>query len=163
MTAVAAVVHRNRCWMACDSRVSNSSLAVECGSKLATFGSTVVGYSGLAVLRLVASIDWSGSFEPEIVRRAKELGLELGDFDLLIGRGGRLWYYESGTVYESGVRYAAIGSGASVCLGYLAGTVGVPPLERVRGAIRAAADHCPSVGGRIHHASTVTTDRACAG
>ena len=151
MTAIAAVTHRGRVWMASDSRVSD-------GSKWATNDSRgklrrswrgdVVGYSGDDASRVLDRVDWtSADLAGEIEKQAEALGLE--DFELLIGRGGKLWYYETGTLWPTAERYAAIGSGSLVCLGYLAGTVGLPPQDRVRGAVRAAIEHVPTCGGRV--------------
>jgi 20S proteasome alpha/beta subunit len=137
--------------MASDSRVSEGNVAVQqVRSKLYLVDGTIIGCSGeVPPDRLITTlIDWRdpAGWDVEIDRHAKAVGAT--DFDLLIGRGARIWYWEGSGCYETG-RYAALGSGCAVCLGYLAGTVGVPPKERVRGAVRAAIEHVPSCGGKI--------------
>lgn len=136
--------------MAGDSRVSNDSWAVsQARPKVWLHGDVVLGQSGAhSFERALALVDWSQDWCKEIEKHAKALGIE-PDGEVLIGRAGSIWYYEAKGMYECAERYAAIGSGALVCLGYLAATPGVPARERVRGAVQAAIQHVPSCGGKV--------------
>jgi len=153
MTAIAAVSHRGRIWMASDTRVGNDEACVRQRlpkiERLAD-GSVLVGYAGgVGVERTVRSVDWAADWESEILRRATEQSADVSEFDLLIGHKGRLWFFQDRSIFEAGAKYAAIGSGELVCLGYLAATAGEPPESRVRGAVRAAIEHVPTCGGRV--------------
>jgi len=144
--------------MAADSRVSSDGIAVnQAAPKIHGYApdsddrpTILVGSAGDgAAERVIDLVDWTrGDWAAEIAKHRSDLGIE-ADCQLLIGRAGRLWYYEAGCCYESAERYAATGSGCLVCLGYLAATPGVPPQERVRGAVRAAIMHVPSCGGKV--------------
>jgi 20S proteasome alpha/beta subunit len=136
--------------MAGDSRVSNDSIAVhQAKPKVYVCGNVVLGCAGSGSFeRALCLVDWTQDWCKEIEKHRKALGVD-EDGEVLIGRAGRLYYYEAKGCFETEERYAACGSGALVCLGYLAATPGVPARERVRGAVQAAIQHVPSCGGKV--------------
>src|SRR5690606_33529549 len=139
--------------MASDSRVGTNAWAHELGESKVTIArdDLLVGHAGSSAERVLRAVDWDAQdLALEIDRHIKRLDMQGdADFELLIGRGGKLWYYDGRTVWPCADRYASIGSGSLVCLGYLAATPGVPPQDRVRGAVRAAITHVPTCGGKI--------------
>jgi len=151
VTAIAAVVHRGQVWLAGDSRAGNDAFVVaQRRPKVALYGVVAVGAAGDARFDpVLAAVDWSRDWLTEIRKHAAAIDVPLDCGELVIGHRGRLYYYDSGSIFEAAERYAACGSGALVCIGYLAASEGLPPQNRVRGAVAAAAKHVPTVGGKV--------------
>lgn len=162
MTVLAGVVHDGRCYLAADSAVSSGQDSITtCGTpKVWLAGDVVLGVAGDLVARDIVRYhvevppfdggDAHAYVARELVPavRAALRGAQAADSDheLLVGVCGQLMHVDSaGGATRWACGYGAAGSGADLALGALHATAGLAPLDRLRAALEAAAQHNSSV------------------
>lgn len=157
MTAIAAVAHRGRVWIAGDSAlVCDDRVIYTASPKVWRVGEMVVGAAGdVAYLAAIGRVQWPNRAQdswPRIREALEAAGVPPDEGECLIGHRGKLWEATT-ALYPIAGTFAAIGTGAAYCVGALAVSRLDPP-ARVREAVRVARDHCTTVGGRIVVVST---------
>ena len=166
MTVVCGLVDRSgRCWLAGDTQLNAAGDERTAGAlhKTRRCSGIVIGACGdLTPVQRLLSGRWVPRYEPGERQSAyvyerlapaflARLRGHRGDFAIMVGVGGELWYLdtECAHVYPHG--YAAIGTGAAWSLGALDvlwGARGRPrPQTALRLAVGAAERHCSAVSG----------------
>ena len=141
--------------MAGDSRSGGETFVVQLRRpkvEVRTGGVVVGGSGSVAFDRVLDRVDWArgpSAWLEDILKHCAQCEVKPKAGECVIGFQGRLYYYDDGMIYEPSEKYAACGTGALVCMGYLAGSYLLPPQDRVIGAVKHAALHVPSVGGKV--------------
>jgi ATP-dependent protease HslVU (ClpYQ) peptidase subunit len=158
MTAIAAVYHGRRTYMAADSLVTSpggEQMVQISAPKIWRAGPLVIGCAGtLDYLATLAGVMWPTNMSPveawclarEALARAK---VSTAEGESLIGSARGLWMVDSATCFKLRGSVASIGAGSAYALGALNASAPADPLKRARAAVYAARAWCPSVGGRI--------------
>lgn len=160
MTIVAGLVHEGQCWVGADSMISDGTTCEESARpKLARRRGWVLGLAGSwSLLPLLRSLDvprptGRDSDGDELARAVKAAwGGRPGAAEVyvLAAGAGHIWVVQGQDWAALRTNhYCAIGTGEAVALGALHATGGLSPRARVMAALRAARQHCPSVGGRL--------------
>lgn len=155
MTAIAALSHRGRVYLAGDSLLSDEAhdrRSYVRTPKVWRAGPVVVGVAGsVDYLAALGRVQWPARVEESWSRvrdalDAARVSPEEGE--AVLGQAGALWSLSSALVPLHGP-IAAAGSGAAYVLGSLSSSRDRDPAARVREAVRVAIRWCSSVGGRV--------------
>ncbi len=154
MTAIAACAWRGKCYLAGDSAVTVGDVVVtQAPPKVWHQGAFGIGAAGDGVFdSILAGLRWSGR-EWLLSEALGDLRQALQDAgspegEAIIAHAGQL-YYLGDSLFPLRRKYGAVGTGAGVCLGYLAGSVETPQ-QRVKGAVQAACEHAAGCRTPVH-------------
>src|SRR5690606_7425071 len=149
MTAVVALTHRKRVYLAADSLIVDGEQRVmSAAPKAWRAGSFVIGCAGsIAYLAALGSIRWPDRVDgvwPVMIRALASYEVNKDEGEAIIGSAGKIWCASS-CIFPIADPQVAIGSGGAYAAGALAALRGAPE-ARVRSAIRIASRWCSSVG-----------------
>jgi hypothetical protein len=89
--------------------------------------------------------------------QCRKFDVDASNSDAIIGLAGKLYYFDTGSIYSSADPFASIGAADSHLRGYLDATrSGFDPSRRVRDAVASAARYNGTVGGKIIVVSNAT-------
>lgn len=152
MTAVVALAHRRRVYMAADALITDGDQRImSAAPKAWRAGSIVVGCAGsIAYLAALGSIRWPDRIDgvwPVILHALAMYEVNKDEGEAILGASGRIWCVSS-CIFPVADSQIAIGSGGDYAAGALAALKG-PPEMRVRSAIRIASRWSSNVGGPV--------------